>query len=70
MAVKKKYIVLVGAFFSMMTGMGFRVGMQGPLTEELTVRFNATTVETNWPSTVAEGTHFMLCEYPRFMVTI
>lgn len=54
----------------MMNGMGYHVAMQGPLTEELTVRFNSTTVETNWPLTVAEGTHLMLCKYPPLTAVI
>ena len=37
--------------------------MQGPMTEEMTVIFNATTAETNWPTTVADATNYLCCKY-------
>mgnify|MGYP001792341217 CR=1 FL=1 len=63
MVFDKAYLVLFCSFLSNMTSVGMRMAMQGPMTKEMMVHFNATVAETSWPATIADTGYFLFCKY-------
>ena len=70
MAFDNAYLVLFCSFLSNMTSLGMRMAMQGPMTKEMMVHFNATVAEMSWPATIADAGYFFFCKYSCLISTV